>query len=105
MRSATLIYNSAAGRFPAEPLIEGATRLLNEAGWTTKVKFVYVRDDLTRLSEEAIDEGQSAVFVIGGERSVGTIAACLSGSDTALGVLPARTANVWAKELGLRGVD
>ncbi len=70
MRSATLIYNTAAGRFTAEPLIEGAARLLNEAGWTTKVKFVYVRDDLTRLSEEAIDEGQSAVFVIGGDGSV-----------------------------------
>ena len=69
------------------------------------MKYVYVRDDLDRLSEEAIDEGQSAVFVIGGDGSVGTIAASLSGSDTALGVLPAGTANVWAKELGLRGVD
>jgi YegS/Rv2252/BmrU family lipid kinase len=105
MRSATLIYNSAAGRFPAEPLIEGAARLLNDASWTTKVKYVHVRDDLERLSEEAIDEGQCAVFVIGGNGSVGTIAANLSGSDTALGVLPAGTANVWAKELGLRGVD
>ncbi|MFA9489785.1 MAG: diacylglycerol kinase family protein [Anaerolineales bacterium] len=105
MRSATQIYNSAAGRFPAEPLIEGAACLLNKAGWTTKVKYVYVRDDLERLSEEAIDEGQSAVFVIGGDGSVGTIAASLSGSDTALSVLPAGTANVWAKELGLRGVD
>ena len=81
MRSATLIYNSAAGRFPAEPLIEGAARLLNEAGWTTKVKYVYVREDLERLSEEAIDEGQSAVFVIGGDGSVGTIAAGLAEPD------------------------
>ena len=69
------------------------------------MKYVYVRDDLDRLSEEAIDEGQSVVFVIGGDGSVGTIAASLSGSDTALGVLPAGTANVWEKELGLRGVD
>jgi len=42
------------------------------------VKYVYVREDLERLSEEAIDEGQSAVFVIGGDGSVGTIAASLS---------------------------
>lgn len=69
------------------------------------MKFVYVRNGLERLAEEAIDEGQCAVFVIGGHGSVGTIAASLSGSDTALGVLPAGTANVWAKELGLRGVD
>ncbi len=57
MRSETVIYDSAAGRFPDEPLIEGAARKLSEAGWTTNVKYVYVWGDLERLAEEAIDEG------------------------------------------------
>jgi diacylglycerol kinase family enzyme len=43
-----------------------------------------------------------AVFVIGGDGTVGQAAAGLIGSRTALGVLPAGTANVWALETGMR---
>ena len=53
------------------------------------------------MASEAIREGCQAIFVVGGDGSVGQMAATLAGSSTALGVLPAGTANVWAQELGL----
>jgi YegS/Rv2252/BmrU family lipid kinase len=62
-------------------------------------------EDLNQLARAAIEQGCSAVFVAGGDGSVGTVASALAGSDTALGVLPSGTANVWAQELGLPRLD
>jgi diacylglycerol kinase family enzyme len=41
------------------------------------------------------------VLVAGGDGTLGTVAGELAGSPVALGFLPAGTANVWAKEIGL----
>jgi diacylglycerol kinase (ATP) len=105
MPTALLIYNPAAGRFPAGPLLDRAVRVLADAGWDVAV----VKSDLHRppdaIAQEAVDSGIEAVFVAGGDGSVGSVAGVLAGSQTKLGVLPAGTANVWATELGLRRLD
>jgi YegS/Rv2252/BmrU family lipid kinase len=104
-RRGCLIYNPAAGRFPAGPFIGRATSVLNQAGW--RIKVVEAEDDnhLRQAAKEAIASELQAVFVVGGDGSVGQVAATLSGSETALGVLPAGTANVWAQEIGLPRLD
>jgi diacylglycerol kinase family enzyme len=48
-----------------------------------------------------VDAGAERVLVAGGDGSVGTAAAALCGSPTALAVLPAGTLNHLAKDLGL----
>jgi diacylglycerol kinase (ATP) len=45
------------------------------------------------------------VFVAGGDGSVGQVAGRLANTDTALGVLPSGTANVWAQEMGIPRLD
>lgn len=101
MREAWVIYNPYAGRFPAGPLLERAADVLARADWSIAVVETKAGEELRTVAQRAVDAGKDAVFVAGGDGSVGRVAGVLAGSDTALGVLPAGTANVWARELGL----
>ncbi|GMR11157.1 MAG: diacylglycerol kinase family lipid kinase [Anaerolineae bacterium] len=105
MRSAWLIYNPAAGRFPAGWLLSRAVGVLHEAGWEIEVREAQHGGHLGELAQQAVEAGCQAVFVAGGDGSVGRVASTLSGTDVALGVLPAGTANVWAKEIGIERLD
>jgi len=100
-RCAWLLYNPAAGRFPAGPLLERALRVLAAAGWDARIVEGEPEKGLIDIAKEAVAQHCDAVFVVGGDGSVGQAASALAGSETALGVLPAGTANVWAQELGL----
>lgn len=101
MPKAWVIYNPYAGRFPAGPLLQRAAAVLGHADWQIQVVETEQGQDLVSLATEAAHVGCDAVFVAGGDGSVGRVAGALAGSETALAVLPAGTANVWAKELGL----
>jgi diacylglycerol kinase family enzyme len=59
----------------------------------------------TQLARQAAADGMDAVFIGGGDGSLNYAIAGLLGSETALGVLPSGTANVWAQELGLPGLS
>jgi len=62
-------------------------------------------EDITRLARQTAEEGLEAFFIVGGDGSVNLATAGLIHTNTALGVLPAGTANVWAQELGLPGLN
>lgn len=102
---AWLLYNPAAGRFPAGPLLERALRVLSAAGWDAHIVKGEKEKGLAEVAKEAIAQRCDAVFVVGGDGSISQVASALAGSETALGVLPAGTANVWAQELGLPRLD
>jgi diacylglycerol kinase (ATP) len=57
--------------------------------------------DATRLARGAAEAGFDAVWVAGGDGTVGEAVNGLVHSKTALGVLPVGTGNVWAKQLRL----
>jgi diacylglycerol kinase (ATP) len=101
MSRAYLVFNPAAGRFPSSVLVERASKVLREAGWDLHQVEAQSGPHITQLAHQAGEEGQDAFFVIGGDGSMNLAVAGLMGSETALGVLPAGTANVWAQELGL----
>ncbi|MGD8604148.1 MAG: YegS/Rv2252/BmrU family lipid kinase [Anaerolineales bacterium] len=104
-KDAWIIYNPMAGRFPARPLLARAGEALRRRGWQIELVQTRQGQDLSALARSAADEGLHAVFVAGGDGSVGQVASALAGSNTALGVLPAGTANVMAQELGLPTLD
>ena len=102
MRSAVIIYNPTAGRFSVKPFIKSAMKELESAGWKVDVAETQSGEHIIELAKQAAAEKKDAVFAVGGDGTIGNVVNGLAGSETALGVLPAGTANVWSIELGLR---
>ncbi len=102
MRTAQIIYNPAAGRFPVATAIPSAEHTLRDAGWEVSSASTRSGEDGTWLAKRAAERGLDAVFAVGGDGTIGQIAGGLIGTETALGILPAGTANVWGKELGMQ---
>lgn len=101
MRSAVIVYNPAAGRFPVEPFIKSVAEELASAGWQVDAAATQSGPHTIELAKQAAAEKKDAVFAVGGDGTIGNVVNGLIGSETALGVLPAGTANVWSIELGL----
>ncbi|MCC6298711.1 MAG: YegS/Rv2252/BmrU family lipid kinase [Anaerolineales bacterium] len=102
MRSAVIIYNPAAGRFSVKPFIKSVVKTLEAAGWQADAAETKSGEHTVQLARQASVEKKEAAFVVGGDGTIGNVVNGLIDSDTALGVLPAGTANVWSAELGLR---
>jgi diacylglycerol kinase (ATP) len=104
MQSADMIYNPNAGRFPSGMLAERAANVLRASGWTIRLIMTHSAEHVTQLACRAVKEGKEALFVVGGDGTINLAVRGLAGSETALGVIPAGTANVLAQELGLPGL-
>lgn len=102
MRSAVVIYNPTAGRSSVKPFIKSAVNELESAGWNVNAAETKSGEHIIELAKQAAAEKKDAVFAVGGDGTIGNVVNGLVGSETALGVLPAGTANVWSIELGLR---
>ncbi len=101
MPNALLLYNPAAGRFPVRPFIQGSASVLAEYGWSVELVETESGSHATEIASQAARDKIPAVFTVGGDGTISQVAAGLTGSDTALGVLPAGTSNVLGHELGL----
>lgn len=102
MRTAVIIYNPTAGRFSVKPFIKSAVKELESAGWKVDAAETKSGEHSIELAKRAAAEKKDAAFAVGGDGTIGNVVNGLVGSETALGVLPAGTANVWSIELGLR---
>lgn len=100
MRKGLLLYNPAAGRFPVRRFVRGIVQPLKAAGWKIDIAETLSGTHATQTAHQAAREKYDAVFAIGGDGTVGQVASGLLDSETALGVLPAGTTNVWAMEQG-----
>ncbi|MGB7873851.1 MAG: diacylglycerol kinase family protein [Anaerolineales bacterium] len=101
MRKAMVIYNPKAGRFSVKPFLKAIETELVKADWKVEIIATQSGEHALRLGQQAAAEEYEAAFAVGGDGTVGQVAGGLVGSETALGVLPAGTSNVWAQELGL----
>ena len=102
MRNAVVVYNPAAGRFSVRPFIKSVVRELESAGWKVDTAETQSGAHTIELARQAAAEKKDAVFAVGGDGTIGNVVNGLIDTGTALGVLPAGTANVWGIELGLR---
>jgi YegS/Rv2252/BmrU family lipid kinase len=100
MRKGLLLYNPAAGRYPVARFVNSIIRPLRAAGWEMDIAETLSGAHGRQAAHRAASEGYEAVFAIGGDGTVGHVAGGLMDTNTALGVLPAGTTNVWAIEQG-----
>jgi len=85
-------------------LCERAAGVLRSEGWEIALEQTKDGDHIRDLAREAVADDVDALFVAGGDGSINRAVAELVNTNTALAVLPAGTANVWAQELGLPGL-
>lgn len=97
-----LIFNPTAGpRGELRRDLERVVGYLEERGWRVTMRATRKAGDATELARAAVAARCKAVLAAGGDGTVHETVNGLVGSDTAMGVLPVGTGNVWAKEIGL----
>jgi YegS/Rv2252/BmrU family lipid kinase len=72
-----------------------------QAGWGAEVWAGEGPGWTLAAAHRAVGSGVDAVFGAGGDGMLATMLPALLDTDTALGVVPLGTGNVWARELGL----
>ncbi|CAA9301767.1 MAG: hypothetical protein AVDCRST_MAG68-657 [uncultured Gemmatimonadetes bacterium] len=101
MPRSLLVYNPAAGQRWRHPAPESVLRALEERGWSAELLVTEAQDHATRLVRDHLTSEVEAVWVCGGDGTMGQAAAALVGSDVPLGILPTGTVNVVAAECGI----
>jgi diacylglycerol kinase (ATP) len=98
---AMLIFNPVAGARNVERELGQVMAYWEERGWQVNFRETCRAGDAMTFACEAVATDCQAVFVAGGDGTVGEAVDGLAGSDVALGVLPAGVGNVWALEMGI----
>lgn len=96
-----LIYNPLAGQRDLKEHILEARRHLISKGWSVEW---FVEDNpqkITALARGAAEDGCDVVIAAGGDGTISRVVNGLARTETALGVLPVGTGNVWAQEMGI----
>jgi YegS/Rv2252/BmrU family lipid kinase len=74
---------------------------LRNQGWKAELWYTQSAGDGEELARKAVRQKVNLVIAAGGDGTINEIIQGLAGSETALGVLPSGTVNVWARELGI----
>ena len=103
IKDAILIYNPASGRRRHRRFeeIEKAAAILKNAGITVEIAATTAPGTARGMAQLAVGQRRELVIVCGGDGTVNEVVNGLAGSRTPLALLPAGTANILAKELGV----
>lgn len=85
-------------------LAERASQVLQEHDWDISLIKTETGSQITEVTQEAVERCMDAIFIVGGDGSINLALPALVNTNTALGVLPAGTSNVFAQEIGLPGL-
>ncbi|GCE04099.1 diacylglycerol/lipid kinase family protein [Dictyobacter aurantiacus] len=99
---AIVIANPTSGSYTLhEHQIQHIIAKLQQQGWQVELKLTRSSGDACRLAREAARQHIDVVIATGGDGTIHEVIQGLAGSETALGVLPSGTVNVWAREVGI----
>jgi diacylglycerol kinase family enzyme len=100
-----LIYNPYAGQADVRHELGEIVAFLNRHGWGVSWRETGEPEEATKLARRAVERGAKVVIAAGGDGTINEVANGLLGSDTALGVLPVGTTNVWALQMGIPALN
>ena len=101
-KTAVLIANPTSGSYIHHATqITASVSFLHQHGWQATLQLTHEAGDAGRLTREAVAQQVDVVIAVGGDGTINEIIQELAGSETALGVLPSGTVNVWAREVGI----
>jgi diacylglycerol kinase (ATP) len=95
------IINPAAGSGGFQKLVIEAADHLSQLGCTVERVETSGKGDAIRLAQQAAAEGFDVAVAVGGDGTINEVCNGLVGTETALAVLPAGTANVYAADVGI----
>jgi len=103
IQNALLIYNPTSGRRRSRRFeeIEKAVGILKDAGIVAEIAATTAPGTARGLAQLAVGQRRDVVIVCGGDGTVNEVVNGLAGSQTPMALLPAGTANILAKELGV----
>ncbi len=100
--SAFLLANEKAGTISKNSdHLDETLAFLRQQGWKVDLLFTKSADDARQFAREAVLQKADAVIAMGGDGTINAVIQELAGSETALGVIPSGTFNVWAHETGI----
>lgn len=100
--SAVIIANPTAGSYLFHTRqIDETVTFLRSNGWDVELCLTEKAGDARRLARLAVEQQMEVVIAAGGDGTINEIIQELAGSETALGVLPVGTVNVWARETNI----
>ncbi len=100
--SAIIIANPNAGNyFFHTRQIDEMVAFLRSNGWAVELCLTEKAGDARRLARLAVEQQMGMVIAAGGDGTINEIIQELAGSETALGVFPIGTVNVWAREANI----
>src|SRR6202142_315001 len=103
IKDALLIYNPTSGgnRHRRFSEVEQAARILKDTGISAELAPTTARSSATQTARDAVAQRRGMVIVCGGDGTVNEVVNGMAGSHVPLALLPAGTANILAKELGI----
>lgn len=103
IKDALLIYNPTSGRKRNTRFkeIEHAVRILKETGIAAELAPTAGPGAASRIARQAVEQRRGMVIACGGDGTINEIVNGLAHSQVPMALLPAGTANILAKELGI----
>src|SRR5580700_8761788 len=103
IQDALLIYNPTSGtrRHRRFAEIEQAVRILKDHGIAVELAATTAGGSATGIARQAVNQRRGMVIACGGDGTVNEIINGLARSQVPMALLPAGTANILAKELGI----
>jgi diacylglycerol kinase (ATP) len=98
---ACLIHNPTAGPWDVRRSLKRVQSSLKRRGWSVQLQLTEKPGDAIALARAAAQDNYDVAIVAGGDGTINEAVNGLIGTETALGVLPVGTGNMWAKQLGI----